>query len=72
MLKINNPRILNLKNRFNKQSYLKSIMNFGISAKYVSRLYLSLDHAEKIYARANSAKTAFKLSSKKIMLARSA
>ena len=72
MLKINYPRVLNLKNRFNQQSYLKSMMNFGISAKYVSRLYLSPDHAEKIFALANSAKTAFKQSSKKVMLARSA
>ena len=48
------------------------MMNFGISAKYASRLYLSPDHAEKIFARANSAKTAFKQSSKKAILARSA
>ena len=71
MLKINDPRVLNLKNRFNQQSYLKSMMNFGISAKYASRLYLSPDHAEKIFAQANSAKTASKLSSKKATLARS-
>jgi len=45
-------------------------MSFGISAKYASRLYLSPDHAEKIYAQANSAKTASKLSSKKATLAR--
>ena len=70
MLKINDPRVLNLKNRFNQQSYLKSMMNFGISAKYVSRLYLSPDHGEKINARTNSAKTASKLNSKKAMLAR--